>query len=93
MVLNLGKKKTNHSVYIYIQINIRQVLIVFDSFSIFVNIDFAIVIIHIDITMTHVTDWWIFVYVFSQQCGGHGKEVDYSWTRQAAMKQGYEVSK
>lgn len=37
--------------------------------------------------------YWSFLFMFFQQCGGHGKEVDYSWTRQAAMKQGYEVKK
>lgn len=34
---------------------------------------------------------WSVLFVCLQQCGGHGKEMDYSWTRQTAMKQGYEV--
>ncbi|CAI6351117.1 unnamed protein product [Macrosiphum euphorbiae] len=34
---------------------------------------------------------WSVLFVCLQQCGGHGKEVDYSWTRQTAMKQGYEA--
>lgn len=45
--------------------------------------------IYTDIVV-HNSDWSV-LFVCLQQCGGHGKEVDYSWTRQTAMKQGYEV--